>query len=282
MDEIKITSVDGGAINEAEYNRCPECLTGFADMPCFGRRGMGDREDSDADDADDADDDVVLCLYHRYQIGVQEGSNGQTNVPRTSVSEGSIRHYDARSRLLPSPFMGRYSWYTASQPRDHLSRRLASTGQAVPVCIPLMMSFSRTGGEFFKVLPDLQPIPSCWERPRRLPRRASGHLHLEREFLICFTPPRHLGKGGGGGGGCGRGQRNLTLITPAAQSAPRPQSVFHPSWLPPRCRPSIFGFVFVHRAIKIHSRVCQQRIPVDNTGGRPNHACEWFSATIRP
>lgn len=200
MDEIKITSVDGGAINEAEYNRCPECLTGFADMPCFGRRGMGDREDSDADDADDADDDVVLCLYHRYQIGVQEGSNGQTNVPRTSVSEGSIRHYDARSRLLPSPFMGRYSWYTASQPRDHLSRRLASTGQAVPVCIPLMMSFSRTGGEFFKVLPDLQPIPSCWERPRRLPRRASGHLHLEREFLICFTPPRHLGKGGGGGG----------------------------------------------------------------------------------
>lgn len=54
MDEIKITSVDGGAINEAEYNRCPKCLIGFAGMSCFGRRGMGDREDSDDDD------DVVL------------------------------------------------------------------------------------------------------------------------------------------------------------------------------------------------------------------------------
>lgn len=103
---------------------------------------------------------------------------------------------------------------------------------------------------------------------------ASGKGVLD--MLHTTTPSRE------GGGGCGRGQRNLTLITPAAQSAPRPQSVFHPSWLLPRCRPSIFGFVFVHRAIKIHSRVCQQRIPVDNTGGRPNHACEWFSVTIWP
>lgn len=142
-----------------------------------------------------------------------------------------------------------------------------------------------------QVLPDFQPIPSCWVRPRRLPRRVSGHLHLEREFLICFTPPRPrcgLGRCDGAlqnlgrGGGCGRGQRNPTLITPAAQSAPRPQSVFHPSWLLPRCRPSIFRFGFVHRAIKIHSRVCQERIPVDNTGGRPNHACGWFSVTICP
>jgi hypothetical protein len=41
-----------------------------------------------------------------------------------------------------------------------------------------------------QVQSDFQPIPSCWVRPRRLPRRVSGHLHLEREFLICFTPPR--------------------------------------------------------------------------------------------
>jgi len=78
--------------------------------------------------------------------------------------------------------------------------------------------------------PDFQPIPSYWVRPRRLPRRVSGHLHLEREFLICFTPPRprcglgrcdgtlqQLGRGG-------RGQRNPTLITPATQSAPRPRA----------------------------------------------------------
>src|SRR6187402_3573187 len=58
--------------------------------------------------------------------------------------------------------------------------------------------------------------------------------------------------------------------------SPTAQSVFHPSWLLSRCHPSTFGFVFVHRAIKIHSRVCQERIPVDNTDGRPNHACEWF------
>lgn len=49
---------------------------------------------------EDSDDDVVLCsaathlltqqwLYHRYRIGVQGGSNGEQNVPRTSVSKGT-------------------------------------------------------------------------------------------------------------------------------------------------------------------------------------------------
>lgn len=180
-------------------------------MSCFGRRGMGDREDSDDDDV------VLLPPIDSPAVSISSlpdwcprGIQWTEECSKDLCIEGQHPALDARSRLLSSPFIGRYSWYAVSQPRDDLSRRVASTGQAGPVCIPLMMSFSRscwpsrswprgqtksTGGEFLKVLPDLQPIPSCWERPRRLPRRVSGRLHLEREFLICFTPPRHLGKG---------------------------------------------------------------------------------------
>lgn len=88
-----------------------------------------------------------------------------------------------------------------------------------------------------RVLPDFQPIPSCWVRPRRLPRRVSGHLHLEREFLICFTPPRprcglgrcdgalqNLGRGGEGVGE-GRGIQPSPLRPPNQPHGPKASSI---------------------------------------------------------
>ena len=60
----------------------------------------GAREDSDVD--------VVLCchpsitqqyLYHRYQIGDQEGSNGELNVSRTFLYRRATPRCDAREAL---------------------------------------------------------------------------------------------------------------------------------------------------------------------------------------
>lgn len=72
-----------------------EMLARFCRHVVFQTTRHGAREDSD--------DDVVLCaaathlitqqwLHHRHRMGVQGvqgGSNGELNVPRTSVSKGT-------------------------------------------------------------------------------------------------------------------------------------------------------------------------------------------------
>ncbi|KAK1837132.1 hypothetical protein QBC39DRAFT_4102 [Podospora conica] len=167
--------------------------------------------------------------YRRYRFGDQEGP------PRYH----DAREAPARSRLPPP---------SCTQPRRrprggeelvHRGRQLLSGQHTYEEPITILdrggPRSERNGGEFLlSSQPDFQPIPSCWVGPRRLPRRVSGHLHLERELLISFTPPQPrsgLGRCHGALQELGRGgrrQRNPTLITLPTQSARGPKESSSP------------------------------------------------------